>query len=183
MNTGGSTFALVILLLTVVLFGSRSDLASAGSSEADTASLKGKLIRYDELKHQRVRQDGDVPAALTALDYEKDELPFVHVEDFNGDGVSDFMLGTPNGRLCGTAGCPYSLIDGRSLKNIGDFFGTVAVLKKRINRFPVVQTVSRRDVAATNLHTFVYDGRTYRVVSHALLDARGIVEWHRSLSE
>lgn len=174
-------FALIGLTATAVLFVPRPGSARADNPPTELASATSKLIRYDDLKHKRLPQAGDVPAALSALDYEKTERPFAYVEDFNGDGVADFLLGTPNHRLCGTAGCPYLLIEGRSLKIIGDFFGTIAVLKRRTNGFPVIQTVAKRDLAATNLHTFVFDGRAYRLVSHSLLEARGLEEWHRNL--
>lgn len=181
MSTGISKFALATLLLPVVLFGLCSGPTSADSSQGNLASLRGKLIRYEELKSERLRHSGDIATALSALDYEENELPFVYVEDFDGDGASDYLMGTPNARLCGTAGCPYLLIDGRSSKIIGDFFGTVAVLKNRINQFPVIQAVSKRDIEVTNLQTFVFDGREYRLVSHSLLETHGIAEWHRSL--
>ncbi len=178
MNKGGS----ILLLSTVLLLGSHVRSVIVEQSIEESMSMAGKLIRYEELKHQSLPLSGEIHAALSSLDYAENELPFIYINDLNGDGSSDYLLGSSKRSLCSTAGCPYLLLDGSSLKIIGDFFGTVAVLNRQIHQFPVIQTLSGRDITATNLHTFVFDGKTYRLVCYALLESQGIDEWYRGLN-
>jgi hypothetical protein len=57
----------------------------------------------------------------------------------------------------------------------------VVVLEGRLNGFPVIQTVSRKDADTAHLSTYVFDGRSYAQVSYALLSEAGMEAWHRSL--
>ena len=172
--------SLIQFLAAPLLLVVHATPAYADSTDAPSP-LSGTLIRYENLEPLRLSFEGDVIVEMAALEYIDGELPLVHVDDFNGDGVSDYLMGTPEWRLCGTAGCPYVLLDGESLEKVGDFFGTVAVLVVRVNGSPVIQTISKRNVDTTNLHTFVFDGESYRIVSYALLESAGVEAWHRGL--
>lgn len=170
-----------VLLIAILCPGWHAGRANADVPQADRVFLSGRLIHYEELKQQRLPLRGGMSAALAALDYEDGELPLVYIQDLNADGASDYLLGSPHGRLCGTAGCPYMLADGESFEIIGEFFRTIAVLAGRVATYPVIQTLSKRDITTTNLDTFVFDGRMYRLVSHALVESRGLEEWHGNL--
>jgi hypothetical protein len=118
---------------------------------------------------------------MTVLDYEVGELPYVFVKDLNHDGAGYYLLTTPNSRLCGTGGCPYILIDGKSMKQIGDFFGAVAIFENSINHYPVIQTVSKQAIDTTHLNSFVFDGESYRLPmlysnGNALTNGIGVFE-------
>jgi len=170
----------VATLLAVICCAMAAPLS--GGAQGGVTSLSGRLIRYEDLEQEAIPIGGSLEAAMVSLDYDVDEMPLVYSEDFDGDGVPDYLMGSPEGRLCGTAGCPYVFIDGASLDTLGEFFGTVAVLDGKVNQFPVIQTVSRRDFETTNLNTFVFDGEVYRLVSHALLGSAGTDAWIETLA-
>lgn len=147
---------------------------------AVTKTAAGALIAREAFSPRTLRPDGDVASVLQALDYAVDEVPRVYADDLDGDGASEYLI-VSHDRLCGTAGCPYALLDGHGMREIGNFFGHVALLDARINGFPVIQAMSKRDLSAVNLSTFVFDGGRYREVAYSLLNEPGVSEWHRRI--
>jgi hypothetical protein len=123
---------------------------------------------------------GDVGDALARLDF-GEALPLVYSVDLNGDGEAELLLTTPDGKLCGNAGCPYILLAGKTMKQIGEFFGHLAILDERVNGYRIIQSYSRYRVYSSSLDTYVFDGGMYRPVSHALVDACGLEQWSRRL--
>ena len=166
-----------ILILTTILSVIHPGVTSAQRSGETRRPLSGTVLSYDEFEHRNISIAGEMREALSGLDYDEDELPFIYSTDLNGDQTVDYLVTAPEGRLCGSAGCPYIIFDGRRGKIIGDLFGTVVILNTRINEFPVLQLVSRRNSTSTNLHTYVHDGSTYRIVSAVLLDSTGMDVW------
>jgi len=131
-------------------------------------------------RHRQLPSKGDVDRALSDLDY-GDELPLVYAIDLNGDGRPELLLASPGARLCGNAGCPYVLLAAGTFRKIGEFFGQLAVLDERINGHRVIQTFSRVIADTTNLDTYVFDGRAYRLVSHVIVEQCGLEQWGRRM--
>lgn len=168
-----------ILVLFAVIFALKTGLT--GEIQRANNIYRGKLVLWEDLKPQRITLAGDAPKSLASLEYDGGQLPYVYADDLNKDGYKDYFLGSHQGKLCGTAGCPYTLLDGKSLRVLGEFFGNIAILDNKINAFPVIQILSKRDIIRTNLQTFVYDGQSYREVSYALLEESGVNQWRRHL--
>lgn len=153
----------------------------AVADPAASGSLTGTLIPRESFAPRVLAASGDLENVLLGLDYDKDEVPLVYAADFNGDEEVDFLIVSPE-RLCGTAGCVYSLLDGKTMREIGNFFGYVAVLDVRINGFPVIQVMSKRDVSTVNLSTYVFDGGQFMEIGYALLSEPGVQEWHERIA-
>ncbi len=120
---------------------------------------------------------------LVALDYPSDASEVsAYLVDANRDRASEYLIAPHEGILCGTGGCPYLLLDGKTQVEIGSFFGTVALLNTRINDYAVIQVISKRDMESSTLGTYVYDGERYQLISVLLLQDQGVAEWHRSLT-
>jgi hypothetical protein len=160
-----------------------TDSVAQGDCDAlrgDEAVLPGEFIPDHEWRSVSLPSVGDLDRALTDLDYQ-DELPFVYAIDLDGDRAPEYLMTTPNGRLCGTGGCPYILLAGKSMKRIGEFFGRPAILDARVNGYRVIQTFSRFRGMATSLDTYVFDGRAYRLSSHVILEPCGFEQWGRRI--
>jgi hypothetical protein len=141
-----------------------------------------RFIRYDLFSHQELEVSQDISDAMAALDYWDEELPFAYLIDLNQDGNNEIFLGSPDYRLCGTAGCPYFLVDGANGNLIGEFFGTLVLTGKFVNNYPVIQLISRLDMENTNLHTFVYEAGSYKMATSAILDSTGMDEWMKKIN-
>lgn len=124
--------------------------------------------------------NGDVDDALSRLDT-SDERPLAYAVDLNSDGHAELFLTTEDDRLCGNAGCPYLLLDPKSFRRIGDFFGRLAILDERVNGYRIIQSYSRYRTDASSLDTYVFDRGAYRRVAHALVDFCGLEQWHRRM--
>lgn len=157
-------------------------------ADDDCTALRGdeRILPGDEVprlgakwKRMELPAGGDVGDALAQLDVE--DVPLVYSIDLNGDGRPELLLTTPESRLCGNAGCPYRLLDRRTMKQLGEFFGHLYVLDERVHGYRIIQSVSRRLVGASNLDTYVFDGKAYRLVSHAILDPCGLEQWGRRM--
>lgn len=93
------------------------------------------------------------------------------------------LLTTPDGRLCGDAGCPYVLLDPITLTRIGEFFGHLTILDKRVNGYRIFHSWSRYQGSTTRLDTYVFDRGAYRLVSHALIDFCSLEQWRRLMRQ
>ena len=150
-------------------------------SSAELQEASKQFIRYELFSSHDLPINQAVSDAMAALDYWEEELPFVYHIDLNQDGNDEIFLGSPEYRLCGTAGCPYFLVDGDRRELIGEFFGTLVLTENYVNNYPVIQAISRLDIEFTNLHTYVYDAGIYKIVSHAILGSKGMDEWTKDL--
>lgn len=148
----------------------------------DESILPGRFLPENGTAWQsrRLPLRGDLDAVLVELDTGED-LPVFYEADLNGDGHKELFVTTAGGRLCGSAGCPYVLLAPGSLKKIGAFFGHPAILDERINGYRIIQSYSRLESAYTNLDTYVFDGKRYRRVAHAILEPCGLEQWNRRM--
>ena len=161
---------LIILLLA---------LPVAGWSVVSPHQQSGTLLQAQSFKPVTIR---NLPPETDALGYRDNELSHAYVSDMNGDGVPDYLIAAhPN--LCGTGGCPYLLVDGKSVRTIGEFFGTVALLEQKINGYPAIQAMTKLDNTAVTVSTYVFDGKIYRLVASSLLEERGITAWKESIGQ
>lgn len=175
-----------ILIFLAVIAG-LSGMASLARAESECNELRGdeQILPGEFLGNAWGRHElpskGDVDEALTRLD-SYDEGPLANSVDLNRDGKPELFLASPDGKLCGNAGCPYVLLDPESLKRIGEFFGhQLALLDERVNGYRIVQSYSRLRFDATNLDTYVYDVGQYRLVAHVVLDSCGLEQWSRRI--
>lgn len=153
-------------------------LASVFASFGQTPA--GTLVRFEDL--QPLALPVAAPDALATLEYAPDaETVFAFALDANGDDARDYLLGSDGGALCGTGGCPYVLVDGRTGAELGYFFGTVAILRRKDNGYAVIQVLSKRDIDSSALETYAYTDGEYRVTASALLDASGVAAWMNGL--
>jgi hypothetical protein len=172
-------------VLSLLAFLLESPIAHAETDcplpRAGEQVLPGKLMPQGALawKTRRLPARHDVTAALNRLDY-GDELPAVHEMDLSNDGREELFIVSP-ARLCGTGGCAYVLLAGGSLAMIGEFFGHLAFLDERVNEFRVIQSYSHVGAGLTNLDTYVFDGKTYRLAAHVVLDSCGFEQWQRAM--
>ena len=161
----------------IILFFVFSNTAAA--AEQNPGEMR--FLRYDQFSYQDLEITQVISDVMASLDYWEDELPYVYLMDINQDGHDEIFLGSPEYRLCGSAGCPYFMVNGTTGELIGEFFGTLVLTENYVNDYPVIQAISRLDMEYTNLHTYVYDAETYKIVSHAILDSKGMDEWSKDI--
>jgi hypothetical protein len=126
---------------------------------------------------------GDIPDSLERLEYLDEAIPNSFQKDLNGDGLKDYLI-ISAGSLCGTGGCPYILVDGKSLRRIGDFFGSpILVAAQKINGYPVIHAYSHASAGSGTFTTHVYDGRAYRAVSSVFLAGESVDALFKSFAE
>lgn len=154
-------------------------LPAAGWSGENKHPLSGALLQAQSFKPVTIRI---LPPEADALEYGDNELPHAYVSDLNGDGVPDYLI-VASPVICGTGGCPYVLVDGKSNRAIGEFFGAIALIDQKINKYPVIQAISKLDIAAVTVSTYVFDGRYYRLTASSVLEERGISAWKESLAQ
>lgn len=158
--------ALLILALPTIAWASDGD-----------RQLAGHVLPYQSFKPTAI---SNLPMEVESLEYPAHEPPRAHVSDLNGDGEPDYLIAAHES-VCGTGGCPYLLVDGKSRRTIGEFFGAMALLRRNINGYPVIQTASKRDLASVTVSIYVFDAGHYQLVASALLEERGIADWEASL--
>lgn len=172
-----ATVLATALSISVVFAGTDCDALSG-----DEGALPGMIVPRagPAWKRLRLPSKGDVDDALSRLD-NGDEEPLVYAVDLNADGHDELLLTTENERLCGNAGCPYLLLDPKSFRQIGEFFGHLAILDERVNAYRIIQSYSRYRTDTSSLDTYVFHRGAYRRVAHSLVDACGLEQWRRGM--
>ncbi len=141
----------------------------------------GIWLDYLSMSRITLPQKGDIPFLLADFEYPRNEKANVFRYDFNRDGIEDYFVESWKS-LCGTGGCPYALVDGKTRKRIGDFFGSpILVLDQRINGFPVIQSYGHLSVDSGGFTTYVFDGGKYQVVSGVYVEGKSLERLFKEL--
>jgi hypothetical protein len=157
-------------------------LTLLASARAEQKPPSGAWVDNGSMRQLKLPAAGDIPDLLDAFEYLESKLPRVFVFDFNGDRVEDYFVESSE-RLCGTGGCLYSLIDGKTKKRIGDFFGSpILILDQKINRYPVIQSYGHLSAESGNFTTYVFDGKNYQIVATVFLEGKSLEELFKGLS-
>lgn len=147
---------------------------------ADQIRPSGMLLDSSSMSPVKLPATGDIPDLLNQLEYYGHAVPYGFQQDLNGDGVKDFLTVSAS-RLCGTGGCLYALVDGKSMHQMGEFFGSpIVLLDQKINGYPVIQSYSHISAGSGNFATYVYDGKKYQVVSDVYLIGKSVEELFKS---
>lgn len=111
----------------------------------------------------------NVPEGLIIDDYdlkegtdEKDgELSIARI-DLNNDGKPEYIIKI----LCGNGGCEYPIYNGKTLKSIGNVFGSpIWILNNKIKGFSTIDTYSHISAEKGNFSKYVFNGKKYQKVS------------------
>ena len=167
----------VIMLIAVLIFGGWA--ATAG----DIRPLTGRILRFEDFQPTRIPTGLAMADTLAYLEYPEVTAEVRALPVAGADAGSRLLLVAPNSELlCGTGGCPYVAVDAHTGKKLGDFFGSLVVLDRLVDGFPVLQVLSRRDFDHTGLSTYVHASGSYVLVSRSLLDGVAMDDWRRALT-
>lgn len=122
-----------------------------------TAFLPTPLVH--SLRNDRLRD---------TLGYADRDEPRVFVHDLNRDGMVDRLFISSESQ-CAKTTCQLVLIDGRSGREIGQFFGTLILRAERRNGFPIVETLSPDGGDLTKLTRYTFNGQ-YQPDESALIN-------------
>ena len=163
-----------IAVLLMILFG---------HTIAAEKKLGGIWLDGSSMSQMTLPQNGDIPFLLDDFEYPQNEKTRVFHYDFNRDGIKDYFVESWKS-LCGTGGCLYALVDGKTKKRIGDFFGApILVLDQRINGFPVIQSYGHLSADSGDFTTYVFDGAKYQVVSRVYVEGKSLEELFKKLEQ
>jgi hypothetical protein len=105
------------------------------------------------------------------------KLAFVRY-DLNGDGKKEYFMRT----LCGTGGCEYIIYDGKTLKEIGDVFGSpIWLLTITTHKLPIIESYSHQSAADGLLTRYAFDGKRYQQVYSNLISGTAVDSLFRIL--
>jgi hypothetical protein len=151
--------------------------------QADNKKPAGIWLDDSSMAPLPLPASGDIPGSLDRLEYLEEAIPNSFQKDLNGDGRREYLI-ISAGSLCGTGGCPYILVDGKSLRRIGDFFGSpILVAAQKINGYPVIHAYSHASAGSGTFTTHVYDGREYRAVSSVFLAGESVNALFKSFTD
>lgn len=157
------------LLLCAALLAVSALAAEKNAGPAKPAlPAVGHVYASDAFQPVPMTSIGDIDRLTRDFDLLDGEPLRVRREAFGGDAEAEWLVMSPE-RLCGTGGCLYVLFDGKTAREIGRFFGTLIVLQRRQNGYPVIQTISRQDESFSSLRTFVFADRQYQVDDEVLI--------------
>jgi hypothetical protein len=105
-------------------------LIMAPTAAAEQSTATGLRLDITSFTTDRLPPRGDASAILADLEYEDAQTPRLFQADINGDAAVDYIVeAAPS--LCGNGGCPYAVVDGRTIEHLGTFFGSLLILLER----------------------------------------------------
>ena len=104
-----------------------------------------------------------------ALEYPETGPVRAYDIDLDDDGQPERILVGVE-KLCGAGGCPYTLLSGKTQKEIGSFFGTLIVLGRKVGGWSVVQTLGANDQGLTGLNTYTFQRVQYQADDAVMID-------------
>lgn len=116
----------------------------------------------------RLPHVGDLDRLITEFDLLDGEPVPVRREEFGSDDSPEWLVVAP-ARRCDASGCPVVLVDGASGRELGRFHGSLIVLKRRQNGYPVLQALFRQDEEFSSLRSYVFGDGGYQVDDDVLL--------------
>ncbi|MCX6557072.1 MAG: hypothetical protein NTW95_06525 [Candidatus Aminicenantes bacterium] len=151
--------------------------------QADNKKPAGIWLDDSSMAPLPLPASGDIPDSLERLEYLDEAIPNSFQKDLNSDGRVEYLI-ISAGSLCGTGGCPYILLDGKSLRRIGNFFGSpILVAAQKINSYPVIHVYSHASAGSGTFTTHVYDGHEYRAVSSVFLAGESVDALFKSFAD
>lgn len=158
----------VALAATKAKPGESAEKVAEKVAEKSRAVVIGHLYGPEAFTPQRLQHVGDLDRLITDFNLEAGETVGVRQEDFSGDGEPELLAVSP-ARLCNEGRCSYALFDGKTLREIGRFYGSLVVLDRKTNRYPVIQTINQQDPGYYSLRTYVFIDATYQVQDDVLI--------------
>lgn len=144
-------------------------LASLPAFAAEPAKTPaGFLYGPEAFAATRLPHLGDLDRLITEFDLLDGEPVPVRREEFGRDDAPEWLVVAP-ARRCDASGCPLVLIDGASGREIGRFHGSLIVLARRQNGYPVLQTLLRQDEEFWSLRSYVFGDGVYQVDDDVLI--------------
>lgn len=157
-------------------------LMLAGNVHAVQATQSGIWLDSTSMTEMKLPTAGDITSLQLDFEYPENKFFKIFAMDFNGDGVTDYLVEAYQS-LCGTGGCPYAMVDGKSNERIGDFSGSpILVLDQKINGFPVIQAYGHMNVDSGSFVTYVFDGKKYQIVSSVFVSGQSASDLFKSLN-
>jgi hypothetical protein len=104
-------------------------------------------------------------STLAELDYNENIIPKFFLYDLNNDKHMEWIIES-SPILCGTGGCDYIIIDGKTDKIICEIFGgPIYISNSTINNYPIIYTYAHTSAFSGNYSIYVYDKIGYKMIS------------------
>lgn len=155
-------------------------MLTAAPAVADDAAPVGWVVTREAFRPVALARSFQNDKLRDALEYGETEAVRAFDLDLNGDGKPErFVLAAE--KLCGTGGCPYALLDGKTGAEIGGFFGSLIVLDRRENGWAVIQTLGKNEEGMSSLTTYSFQRVQYQPDDATLIDAADLDQLLRTL--
>lgn len=142
-------------------------------------NIGGLIFNLDSSKQILLPKDIQADEKLIELDYDDGEAYEGINIDLNLDEKEEYFIRSSK-NICGTGGCIYLLFDGSNHRLIGEFFGSLILIKsKKINGFPIIVEISP-DIDNPGVD---YSSYSYKEGEYVLVDTSFIPESSREKLE
>jgi len=135
------------------------------STTTNTAQDLPTGILFQDFPPLTLPKSNELSKILADEDYEDNGAVNGYKLDLNGDGIDDYLIQSPMG-LCGTGGCGFIIIDGKSFRKIGDFFGGAIIISdKKVDGYSMVQRLKYTGSDSAEIESYIYRGNEYELVT------------------
>jgi len=141
-------------------------------TQTDTANNFPTGILFQSFPPLTLPNSDELSKILANEDYEDNGPVNGYKLDLNGDGIDDFLIQSPMS-LCGTGGCGLIIIDGKSFRKIGDFFGgSIIILDKKVDGYAMIQMLKYTDSDSAEIVSYIYRGAEYKSTTKSIYSGK-----------
>lgn len=138
----------------------------------DTANNLPTGILFQSFPPLTLPKSDELSKILANEDYEDNGPVNGYKLDLNGDEIDDFLIQSPMS-LCGTGGCGLIIIDGKSFRKIGDFFGgSIIILDKKVDGYAMIQMLKYTDSDSAEIESYIYRRTEYESITKSIYSGK-----------
>ena len=103
-------------------------------------------------------------SAFIDLDYDDSSRVFGVITDLDHDGHPELIIRSAES-LCGNAACDWAIIDGATLRAVGEFTAGTIYIEPAVRGYPTLHSLTSMSANAAEWETYEYKRGKYSVVS------------------
>ena len=137
-STNGALVAAAMVALFAFNDTSRAQTGGKKAPRAEASVSIGWAVQNESFRRYGLPGNTLFFRLREELGYSEKEDVTGLMRDLNGDGEAEFLLRSHD-RQCGSLGCSYALIDGKTQRQLGSFQGSLVILREMQNGYPRIR--------------------------------------------
>jgi hypothetical protein len=127
---------------------------------AENNTFTGIILDSSSFKRKSLPESESIQSIMADEGFD-DSKPLIYSVDINGDGISDYIIESDQ-VICGTGGCIYLVIDGKTLEKKLDYLGSPPIISDhKFNGHSVILIMKYNGPDKATIDVYKFKKRKY----------------------